>query len=200
MKGSWSFTSFILCLVPPLCLSMMEADNGGGNVIRDLPCVMRLNQLVCSSAGNSFPKKAIATFIDDNKALLRRMYGELQEPRTVTQTTFTIVRSFGHTSFVAAPLIQGQFASAPKSQQRWQWINMREVCTNSMHADSRERYLKEHLKSSLTILLMMKKKQLTISDQEQMKQFLKKWRDRQKFQNLLHKTAQRLTCASPRWR
>jgi len=119
MKGSWSFTSFILCLVPPLCLSMMEADNGGGNVIRDLPCVMRLNQLVCSSAGNSFPKKAIATFIDDNKALLRRMYGELQEPRTVTQTTFTIVRSFGHTSFVAAPLIQGQFASAPKSQQRF---------------------------------------------------------------------------------
>jgi len=95
----------------------MDADNGGGNVIRDLPCVMRLNQLSCTGAGNSFPKKAIATFIDDNKALLRRMYGELQEPRTVTKTTFTIVRSFGHTSFVAAPLIQGQFASAPTFQR-----------------------------------------------------------------------------------
>ena len=111
----------------------MDADNGGGNVIRDLPCVMRLNQLSCTGAGNAFPTKAIATFIDDNKALLRRMYGELQEPRTVTQTTFTIVRSFGHTrylivekniivltifySFVAAPLIQGQFASPPKIQR-----------------------------------------------------------------------------------
>ena len=66
---------------------------------------------------------------------MRRMYGELQEPRTVTKTTFTIVRSFGHTrycvwevrsvvitvllfhSFVAAPLIQGQFASTPKLQR-----------------------------------------------------------------------------------
>ena len=113
----------------------MDADNGGGNMIRDLPCVMRLNQLSCTGAGNSFPTKAIATFIDDNKALLRRMYGELQEPRTVTKTTFTIVRSFGHTrylkventsealilfiffSFVAAPLIQGQFASAPTFQR-----------------------------------------------------------------------------------
>ena len=75
----------------------MDADNGDGNLIRDLPCVMRLNQLSCTGAGNAFPKTSIATFIDDNKALLRRMYGELQEPRTVTKTTFTIVRSFGHT-------------------------------------------------------------------------------------------------------
>jgi len=105
-----------VCLLVPLTLCM-DADNGGGNVIRDLPCVMRLNQLSCTGTGNSFPTKAIDTFIDDNKALLRRMYGELQEPRTVTKTTFTIVRSFGHTSFVAAPLIQGQFASAPTFQR-----------------------------------------------------------------------------------
>merc|ERR1739838_738129 len=95
----------------------MDADNGGGNVIRDLPCVMRLNQLSCTSSGNSFPKKAIATFIDDNKALLRRMYGENQEPRPVTKTTFSVVRTFGRTSFVAAPLIPGHFASAPKFQR-----------------------------------------------------------------------------------
>jgi len=105
-----------MCLLAPLILCM-DADNGGGNIIRDLPCVMRLNQLSCTGTGNSFPTKAIDTFIDDNKALLRRMYGELQEPRTVTKTTFTIVRSFGQTSFVAAPLIQGQFASAPKLQR-----------------------------------------------------------------------------------
>ena len=75
----------------------MDADNGDGNLIHDLPCLMRLNQLSCTGAGNAFPKNSIATFIDDNKALLKRMYGELQEPRTVTKTTFTIVRSFGHT-------------------------------------------------------------------------------------------------------
>ena len=91
-----SETFFFQCLLLPLCLSM-DADNGDGNLIRDLPCVMRLNQLSCTGAGNAFPKTSIATFIDDNKALLRRMYGELQEPRTVTKTTFTIVRSFGHT-------------------------------------------------------------------------------------------------------
>ena len=75
----------------------MDADNGDGNLIRNLPCVMRLNQLSCTGAGNAFPKTSIGTFIDDNKALLRRMYGELQELRTVTKTTFTIFRSFGHT-------------------------------------------------------------------------------------------------------
>jgi len=96
----------------------MDADNGEGNVLRDLPCVIRLNQLSCTSAGNAFPSNKISSFIDDNKALLRRMYGELQQPRTVTQTTVTIVRSFGHTSFVASPLVQGQFASAPTFQQQ----------------------------------------------------------------------------------
>ena len=72
----------------------MDADNGDGNLIRDLPCVMRLNQLSCTGAGNGFPKKSISTFIDDNKALLRRMYGELQEPRMITKTTVRIVRTF----------------------------------------------------------------------------------------------------------
>ena len=75
----------------------MDADNGDGNVIRELPCIMRLNQLSCTGSGNSFPKKSISTFIDDNKALLRRMYGELQEARTVIKPTLTLVRSFGHT-------------------------------------------------------------------------------------------------------
>jgi len=114
--NKYTATPLFICLLVPNILCM-DADNGGGNVIRDLPCVMRLNQLSCTGTGNSFPTKAIDTFIDDNKALLRRMYGELQEPRTVTKTTFTIVRSFGHTSFVAAPLIQGQFASAPTFQR-----------------------------------------------------------------------------------
>jgi len=103
-------------LLLPFSLSM-DADNGEGNLIRDLPCVMRLNQLSCTGSGNSFPNTAIATYIDDNKALLRRMYGELQEPRTITKTTFTLVRTLGQTSFVAVPLIPGHFASAPKFQR-----------------------------------------------------------------------------------
>ena len=35
-------------------------------------------KLSCGSAGNSYPADAIDNFIDDNKALIRRMYGELQ--------------------------------------------------------------------------------------------------------------------------
>ena len=75
----------------------MDADIAEGNLISGLPYIMRLNQLSCTGAGNSFPKKAIATYIDDNKALLRRMYGELQETRTVTKTTISVVRTFGRT-------------------------------------------------------------------------------------------------------
>ena len=70
----------------------MDAKKGGGEIIRGLPCVKRLNQLFCGSAGNTSPDKAIDKFIDDNKGLLKRMYGELQQPRTVT--TARVVRTF----------------------------------------------------------------------------------------------------------
>merc|ERR1719427_2558333 len=59
----------------------------GGEIVSGLPCVKKLNQLYCGSAGNSYPVTSIDKFIDDNKALLRRMYGELQEPRTFKQTS-----------------------------------------------------------------------------------------------------------------
>jgi len=97
----------------------MDVNNGGGEIIRGLPCIKRLNQLFCGSAGNSYPMTKISTFIDDNKALLRRMYGELQEPRSITKTTVRVVRTFsGQTSFaVSAPLIQAQFASPPQGFQ-----------------------------------------------------------------------------------
>merc|ERR1719427_425990 len=68
----------------------------GGEIVSGLPCVKKLNQLYCGSAGNSYPVTSIDKFIDDNKALLRRMYGELQEPRTVT--TVRVVRTFKQTS------------------------------------------------------------------------------------------------------
>ena len=58
--------------------------NKGDETIRGLPCIEKHNQLFCVSGGSSYPSKDIDKFIDDNKALLNRMYGELQEPRTVT--------------------------------------------------------------------------------------------------------------------
>jgi hypothetical protein len=70
-----------------LCVSSaLDAKNGDEEVIRDLPCVTRLNQLLCTSYGNSYPTQSIDIFIKDNKALLRRMYGVLQEPRIGKRT------------------------------------------------------------------------------------------------------------------
>jgi len=112
MKTQNALMYFGLCLLLPICNSM-DADNGEGSILRNLPCVQRLNQLVCTSSGNSYPDGAIGTFIDDNKALLRRMYGELQLARTVTKTTVRIVQTFGAPRLVAIPLIQGHFASSP---------------------------------------------------------------------------------------
>jgi len=104
----YSVAKIFSLLVPcVLCVVSMDVNNGGGEVIRGLPCVKRLNQLFCPSAGTSYPMKSISTFIDDNKALIRRMYGELQETQTVTRTTVRVVRTFnGVSSFhVSAPLV-----------------------------------------------------------------------------------------------
>jgi len=97
----------------------MDIDNGGGNIIQNLPCVVRLNQLSCSSSGANYPDSAINTFIIDNKALLRRMFGELQEPKTFTTTTVTLVQTVlpSNGYAVSGPLIKPQFASPPTSGQ-----------------------------------------------------------------------------------
>lgn len=49
-----------------------------GEVIRGVPCIKRFHQLFCPTAGNSYPIERIERFIDDNKSLMRRMYGEFQ--------------------------------------------------------------------------------------------------------------------------
>ena len=56
----------------------LDIDNGEGEVLKDLPCVMRYNQLYCTDPGSAYPTERIGVFADDNKALLRRMFGELQ--------------------------------------------------------------------------------------------------------------------------
>jgi len=67
-----------------------------GEVTRGLPCIKRLNQLYCHNGGTAYPESKISTFIDDNKALIRRMYGTLvknevdtipEVPKTPASTT-----------------------------------------------------------------------------------------------------------------
>jgi len=99
-----AFLVLVLLVQPSLS---MDANNGGGEIIRGLPCVKRLNQLFCGSSGNSYPAKAIDKFIDDNKALLKRMYGVLQEPRTVT--TVRVVRTLKQETRFRRDVLEGTF-------------------------------------------------------------------------------------------
>ncbi|XP_014252668.1 protein spaetzle 3 isoform X2 [Cimex lectularius] len=49
-----------------------------GDVIRGSPCIKKHHQLFCPTAGNTYPIERIESFIDDNKALVKRMYGDFQ--------------------------------------------------------------------------------------------------------------------------
>ncbi|XP_036325355.1 protein spaetzle 3-like [Rhagoletis pomonella] len=49
-----------------------------GDIIKGVPCIKRYHQLFCPTAGNSYPIDKIERFIDDNKALMRRMYGDFE--------------------------------------------------------------------------------------------------------------------------
>lgn len=57
------------------------------------------HQLQCSGRGGTYPDQAIASYVEDNKALLRRMFGVIvgteEKSRTVKKTTIRIVRTFG---------------------------------------------------------------------------------------------------------
>lgn len=47
-----------------------------GEYIRGVPCIKKYEQLFCPTAGSSYPIQRIELFIDENKALMRRMYGD----------------------------------------------------------------------------------------------------------------------------
>jgi len=89
-------------------------ENVAGEVTRGLPCIKRLNQLYCHNTGTAYPESKITTFIDDNKALLRRMYGDRvqekeeeipEQPKTPASTSLFVrstirsVRNFGGPRF-----------------------------------------------------------------------------------------------------
>ncbi|XP_062547418.1 protein spaetzle 3 isoform X2 [Armigeres subalbatus] len=59
-------------------LSVALGLNVRGDVIKGVPCVKKNHQLFCPTAGNSYPIDKIETFIDENKALMKRMYGDFE--------------------------------------------------------------------------------------------------------------------------
>jgi len=103
----WSSTITI-----SLLYSIVHCQDIIGEVTRGLPCIKRLNQLYCHNGGTAYPQSSISTFIDDNKALMRRMYGTLikdqpiiqdipEQPKTPASTSLFVrsVRNFGGPRF-----------------------------------------------------------------------------------------------------
>jgi len=76
----------------------------GGEIVRGLPCVKKLNQLSCGSAGQSYPREAIDRFIDENKALIKRMYGEPQE---TAKTSVRVVRTYSQEKRFRRDVLEG---------------------------------------------------------------------------------------------
>ncbi|XP_045125970.1 protein spaetzle 3-like [Portunus trituberculatus] len=71
-----SNSTFVQLPVLWTALSLALGVEVQGEVIRGLPCIKRLNQLFCRTPGTPTPRKdKIERFIEDNKALMRRMYG-----------------------------------------------------------------------------------------------------------------------------
>ncbi|XP_043198038.1 protein spaetzle 3-like [Amphibalanus amphitrite] len=64
-------------------LTLLMVDRGRSFSVADLPCVQRLNQLYCKHQGPLYPAERIDQFIDLNKALTLRMFGE-EPPAEVT--------------------------------------------------------------------------------------------------------------------
>ncbi|XP_061936716.1 protein spaetzle 3, partial [Apis cerana] len=49
-----------------------------GDLVRGVPCIKKNHQLFCPTAGNTYPIERIERFIDENKALMKRMYGDFE--------------------------------------------------------------------------------------------------------------------------
>jgi len=101
----WKLFSVIISLL----YGIVHCQDIIGEVTRGLPCIKRLNQLYCHRGGAEYPQSAISTYIDDNKALMRRMYGTLnddlplvpdlpEEPKTPASTSL-FVRSVRNLNF-----------------------------------------------------------------------------------------------------
>jgi len=65
-----------------------------GRIVKGLPCIKRRDQLFCSNAGTSYPQDNIESFIDNNKALTRRMYGDFQSELGLGEIVESAIRTF----------------------------------------------------------------------------------------------------------
>ena len=65
-----------------------------------------MNQLYCTETGSAYPTSAINTYTDDNKALLRRMFGEAQlapPAPEVTPAATVKIFSCSHIKYLITP-------------------------------------------------------------------------------------------------
>lgn len=56
--------------------SFTPFNSNVNQIVRGYPCVKKSNQLYCGSPGQIYPRKNIETYIEENKALIKRMFGE----------------------------------------------------------------------------------------------------------------------------
>lgn len=73
-------------------MSLAVALDIHGEIVRGYPCVRKYNQLYCSAPGPDYPRDQIDLFIDENKALIRRMFGEFQHTSGPINATTKIVK------------------------------------------------------------------------------------------------------------
>ncbi|KYM98567.1 PREDICTED: uncharacterized protein LOC108777372 [Cyphomyrmex costatus] len=59
-------------------LSVVLGAELRGDLVRGAPCIKKHHQLFCPTAGNTYPIERIERFIDENKALMKRMYGDFE--------------------------------------------------------------------------------------------------------------------------
>ncbi|KAJ8981743.1 hypothetical protein NQ317_004923 [Molorchus minor] len=78
--GVVPFVLIVLQKILWTALSVALGYEMRGEIIRGVPCIKKNQQLYCPTAGNSYPLDRIELFIDENKALMKRMYGEFDMP------------------------------------------------------------------------------------------------------------------------
>eukprot|EP00096_Caligus_rogercresseyi_P008119 TRINITY_DN2649_c0_g1_i2.p1 TRINITY_DN2649_c0_g1~~TRINITY_DN2649_c0_g1_i2.p1 ORF type:complete len:258 (+),score=58.30 TRINITY_DN2649_c0_g1_i2:71-844(+) len=74
--------STLIFIAAGISLSVSDpvTSEGASSVPNGLPCVRMHNQLRCSSPGAAYPVGKISSFIDEHKALVKRMFGDMVEP------------------------------------------------------------------------------------------------------------------------
>ncbi|XP_040578160.1 protein spaetzle 3 [Lepeophtheirus salmonis] len=86
---SFGALSRIVLIISNITLIQSLSNEGTTSINNEMPCVKRLNQLYCNGAGSAYPLGRISTFIDEHKALIKRMFGDMQEtePKLTKQTS-----------------------------------------------------------------------------------------------------------------